>query len=873
MIRPFARLNRFALPLALAAFCSLGSPALLAETGDAHTHSLPASAITAQAARESASARTLEFLTLHKQWLKAPANERAALHRQLQGKAEQRRQLLDDLMQSHPAEVLRVAIPEEQQQGMPAAVLEFLEQKLELEGELEVVYEDYEDGTHKLRQFLKTPFGERFELHFAGKHPELLSGARVRANGVLLEGVGTEGDNTDGDLALASGEESILTLAADGGTTGGSNGGTPSPELPNTFGEKRTLVFLVNFQDKTDQPYTKQQAQDLVFGQTSDFFLENSNDQTWLSGDVTGWYTLPLSSTSCDHWSIASLANDAAAQAGVSTSGYDRYMYVFPKNACSWMGLGTFSGTPGTTFINGRFQLNIVAHELGHNLGLDHSNSLDCGSSSIGEGCTVYGYGDFLDTMGNRNSAHFNAFQKTRLGWLSGLVSVDTDGSYTLDPYETAPGANPKALRVLKSIDPTTGQKSWYYVEYRQALGFDNFLASNDNVQNGVIVHTATDGVRTSSRLLDMTPDSDPLNDWDDPALVAGDSFTDASAGVTIATSWNDANGVAVDVTLGPQPCVTATPTLSLAPSVGPWVAPGTTVSYTLTVTNNDSAACNNTTVGLTTGLPSGWSGTFTNNQLALAPGESVSTEVAVTSADTAGDGFYDVAITAATGAHDAAAIATYVVSAPVTNSAPTANNDSAATQESSPVVIDVLANDSDPDGDSLTLSAVAPGANGTATVNTNGTITYQPKLGFVGTDSFVYTVSDGNGGSDSATVTVTVTATPNSAPVAVDDSASTPKSSSVTITVLGNDYDPDGDALAVIGVTQGTKGSVRINADGTVTYTAAKNFNSTDSFSYTISDGNRSTSATVTVSPGNDGDTSGSGSNKGNGKGGSPSN
>ena len=859
MIRPFACLNRFALPLALVALCSLGSGTLLAGTSEAHTHSQPASAITAQAARESASARTLELLSLHKRWLKAPTSERAQLHQQLLAKAEQRRQLLGDLMQSHPAEVLRVAIPEEQQQGMPAAVLEFLEQKLELEGELEVVYEDYEDGTHKLRHFVKTPFGERFELHFAGKHPELLSGARVGINGLLLEGASTESANTDGDLALASGDVNILTLAADGGTTGGSNGGTPAAELANTFGEKRTLVLLVNFQDKTDQPYTQQQARDLVFGQTSDLYLENSNNQTWLTGDVAGWFTLPLSSTSCDYYSISSMANDAAAQAGVDTSNYARYVYVFPKNACGWSGLGTMGGNPGWAWINGSFRLNIVAHELGHNFGLYHSKSQDCGTSSIGDNCTVSQYGDFLDTMGNRNSAHFNAFQKARLGWLNGLVSADTDGTYTLEPYETAPGANPKALRVLKNIDPTTGQKSWYYLEYRQALGFDNFLATNNNVQNGVVVHTGTDSDGNSSYLLDMTPDSDPWYDWDDPALVTGDSFTDADAGVTIATSWNDNNGVAVNVTLGPQPCVTAAPTLSLSPSVGPWVAPGTTVSYTLTVTNNDSAACNNTTVGLTTGLPSGWSGTFTNNQLALAPGESTSTEVAVSSVGSASDGFYDIAITAANGTQSTTTTATYVVSAPVTNSAPTANNDSAATQESSPVVIDVLANDSDPDGDSLTLSAVARSTNGSSTINADGTIAYQPNPGFVGTDSFVYTVSDGNGGSDSATVTVTVTAAPNTAPVAIDDSASTPKSSSVTITVLGNDYDPDGDALTVVSVTHGTKGTVTINADGTVTYTAAKSFNSTDSFSYTISDGNHSASATVTVSPSSGGNTSGS--------------
>ncbi len=836
-----------------------------------HAHQPASAAVTAPnataaEARQKAYDHTQALMALHKRWLKAQGREKSAVLEQLVAKAEERHAFLLELVKTRPAAVLGAAIPEDKQMGMPAEVLNKLEQPLETEGELEALFEDYEDGSHKLRHFVKTPFGERFELHFAGKHPELLNGTRVRVHGRLLED-----DSSDGHLALASDEESILTLAADGGADGGSNGGTPAAELANTFGEKRTLVFLVNFQDKAEQPYTQQQAYDLVFGQVSDFFRENSNDQTWLSGDVTGWYTLPLSSTSCDHYSIANLANEAAAQAGTDTANYDRYVYVFPKNACSWSGLGTMGGNPGTAWINGSFRLNIVAHELGHNFGLYHSKSQDCGASAIGDSCAVSQYGDLLDTMGNRNGAHFNAFQKSRLGWLNGLVTAESDGTYTLEPYETAPGTNPKALRVLKGIDPTTGQKDWYYVEYRQAIGFDDFLATNDNVQNGVIVHTATDADGNSSHLLDMTPDSDPWDDWADPALMTGDSFTDADAGVTISTNWSDSNGVTVDVALGPQPCVTAAPGLSLSPSVGPWVAPGSAVTYSVTVTNHDNASCSNTTVDLTTVLPAGWNSAFASPQVQLAPGDSASVKLDVTSADNANDGYYDLSITAATGAQEATAMATYVVSAPDTNSTPTANNDVGETQESSPLVIAVLANDSDPDGDSLSVAAVYASANSSVSVNGNGTLTYQPKAGFVGTDSFDYTVSDGKGGSDNAKVTVTVTAAPNSAPVANDDSTITSKGSSVTIAVLGNDYDPDGDELKVVSVTQGAKGSVSINADGTVSYAAAKNFNSTDSFSYTISDGSHNASATVVVSPGVSGDTSGTTGGKGNGKGGGP--
>ncbi len=97
---------------------------------------------------------------------------------------------------------------------------------------------------------------------------------------------------------------------------------------------------------------------------------------------------------------------------------------------------------------------------------------------------------------------------------------------------------------------------------------------------------------------------------------------------------------------------------------------------------------------------------------------------------------------------------------APV-NKAPIASNDSAATQAGTPVAINVLNNDSDPDGDTLNISNVGNAANGTVS-NTNGTLTYTPKAGFSGSDSFNYSISDGKGGSATATVGVTVTPAPS---------------------------------------------------------------------------------------------------------------
>jgi VCBS repeat-containing protein len=103
-------------------------------------------------------------------------------------------------------------------------------------------------------------------------------------------------------------------------------------------------------------------------------------------------------------------------------------------------------------------------------------------------------------------------------------------------------------------------------------------------------------------------------------------------------------------------------------------------------------------------------------------------------------------------------------------NDPPVAVADNATTLENTPVTVDVLNNDSDVDGDTLTVESVTQGTNGSV-ANNGGNVTYTPAIGFNGTDSFNYTVSDGNGGTDTATVTVniTVTETPASINVQID--------------------------------------------------------------------------------------------------------
>ncbi|MFZ3004780.1 MAG: Ig-like domain-containing protein, partial [Phenylobacterium sp.] len=183
-------------------------------------------------------------------------------------------------------------------------------------------------------------------------------------------------------------------------------------------------------------------------------------------------------------------------------------------------------------------------------------------------------------------------------------------------------------------------------------------------------------------------------------------------------------------------------------------------------------------------------------------------------------------------------------------NQVPVATNDSATTAFNTAVTLDPRVNDTDGDGDSLTIQSVSTPAHGTAVIG-SGTITYTPTAGYSGADAFTYSLSDGWGGSATGSVTVTVSPQPNVAPVAANDNISLGAGTSITMDPRLNDNDPNGDALTVTSVTTPDHGSVVIAAGGgSITYTPTAAYTGADSFSYTVSDGRGgSASATISVS------------------------
>lgn len=207
------------------------------------------------------------------------------------------------------------------------------------------------------------------------------------------------------------------------------------------------------------------------------------------------------------------------------------------------------------------------------------------------------------------------------------------------------------------------------------------------------------------------------------------------------------------------------------------------------------------------------------------------------------------------------------------TNDAPVAVIDTVSGTEDASVTINVLANDTDVDGETLTVThvnganiavngTVALGGGASVRLNADGTLTYVPAANATGVQSFSYTVSDGMGGSATSTVEVDLAAV-NDAPVGRADAASTDEDTALVLTasnLLDNDTDVDGDSLSISSVSavSARGASVSINAAGDVVYdpgasaelqALSRGQQVADTFTYVVTDPSGATStATVTI-------------------------
>ncbi|MFO1305804.1 MAG: FG-GAP-like repeat-containing protein [Burkholderiales bacterium] len=308
--------------------------------------------------------------------------------------------------------------------------------------------------------------------------------------------------------------------------------------LPIKFPTNATAPFTYNA-----DPFTVASIQSAVFGASNSvghFYVETSYGQQALSGTTAddgsgGWLlaerALPAT---CDINVIATAAENAATLRGYNLASYAGRIYVFTNNVpgCGWAGLAYVGWA--RSYIKQTTSLLVIGHEVGHNFGMLHAASLDCGTNVIGGTCTSAEYGDPFDIMGNNRAMHPNAAQKADLGWIApSTVKTHTTGraTYTLTPIETAGGAT-YAVKIPAATNRT------YWLEYRQPIGYDSGLSSFPN--NGAQFRVASpfesicSGCADDTEFLDLTPATSAFTDG---ALVLGQSYNDAYYGFQVSVT------------------------------------------------------------------------------------------------------------------------------------------------------------------------------------------------------------------------------------------------------------------------------------------------------------------------------------------------
>lgn len=425
----------------------------------------------------------------------------------------------------------------------------------------------------------------------------------------------------------------------------------------STTGVQNTAVLLVNFADQSIS-VTPQQASDVFFDTSTGhsvngFWQEASFGQTSASGSAFGPFTIgPSSSYTCSD--VDQLFYDAVAaanSASVNLRDYTRIDLIFPGLSCGWAGLtstgsagagcNTWNTSEGTltasiSFLaSGYFTTNVTnapsvrdqavmlsAHENGHQLGLDHSGTITDEPTAVlgpvSNPGTVGEFGDFFSTMGAWTLGLYPAQHSAEiLSWLALTANyqvVETTGTYTLEPLETAP-AGLKALKVRRG----TGNNAWLWVEYRQPVGnYDSTIRFMNF--DGALIHYEDSSMGARTRVLDFTPTD--VGAWYNTVLAVGQTWTDPYTNVAISVVSADSNGLTVSVDYGPVPCTPTNPTLSISPS-NPSISAGSSADYTVSVTNNDAAGCASSSFDLGSSQPSGWPVTFSPTTLTLSPGQS----------------------------------------------------------------------------------------------------------------------------------------------------------------------------------------------------------------------------------------------------------
>lgn len=540
---------------------------------------------------------------------------------QIQDLVKQRKQQMSELVVENPEEVVKNTYSAEIKQSLPLEVQPDLETEVVVEGVLEVSHsDDFTRGISKSYFDLRTDKGERLSLHFVKSEPKIVSGFRVRVKGIRVAEKVILDDGQSGNFEIEKLETNVLPAAS----------------------VKKIAVILFNFQNDTREPFSTTTVRNVLFNDSNsvhNYFKEVSFNLFSFTGhlnndvDVFGWYTIASDNTPCESstndWRIP--ARSAASVDGFSLSNYTNVIYAFPQtSACGYAGKAVVSGQ--SSWINGSFSSGVVAHELGHNFGAGHASTYRCTENGvnvpISSSCTKSEYGDPFDVMGNNGRRnHMNNFHKGRVGWYnpSNTQTVTDGGTYSVFPVEKIT-TSVQALRIPKDKDTSGSPLNYYYVEYRQPFGFDNFITT-DPVVNGVTIRIGPNYTKYENTfLLDNTPSS---TSFLDASLALNQTFTDPAKGISVKTKTISTQNATVDITFAGQSCVRANPVVGISPTTA-WTTPTGSLSYSVSVTNQDNSVCGSSVFNITMSNPAGLIQSPSPLNLTATPGSTVSGSITI---------------------------------------------------------------------------------------------------------------------------------------------------------------------------------------------------------------------------------------------------
>jgi hypothetical protein len=413
-----------------------------------------------------------------------------------------------------------------------------------LEGELQViVHDDFINFKSHNEYYLKTETGKMIPLQF-NEDPQLPSNTRIRVSSTTTY---------DTNFVQNTSEDVLKNIQI-----------LETSTLVPAVGEKKVAALMVNFENNPNtQPTSETEVRNMVFtSQTSvnSYFQEVSYGKLSLKGDIRedgdifGWYTIRFNDSICDYPQWVSAANNAALNEGIDITKYDLVLYLFASGSCNQTAGADLNAKNSYYFLlypwGGELDVATVAHEMLHNFGLMHANSYICRIGDvcfdhqvyISDQCVEPDYGDHFDVMGSGRTYpdnlpfHTNIYFKEQLGWLNParVKTVTEDGIFTLHPTEISS----LGLQSLKIPIKFREKNEFYFIEYRQSIGFDDYNRFDGYwMKQGVLIRISSEDssyryTAPSSLLIDSTPDNNCVAT--DGALQVGDTFVDQTRGITI---------------------------------------------------------------------------------------------------------------------------------------------------------------------------------------------------------------------------------------------------------------------------------------------------------------------------------------------------